>query len=50
VQEKYKKGLSSLLDSSDAALKYAISLFNRKQAIYDYIVAKFNFDKATGGM
>jgi hypothetical protein len=34
---------------NDANLKYEISAFNRKQAIYDYILAKASFDKATGG-
>jgi outer membrane protein TolC len=50
VQEKYKAGQSSALDLSDAGLKYAVSLFNQKQAVYDYIIAKAKFDKATGGI
>lgn len=49
AEEKCSQGLISLLDRSDAQLKYAISVFNQQQAIYDYLIAKFNFDKATGG-
>jgi outer membrane protein len=49
VREKYSRGVISLLDMNDANLKYEISAFNRKQAIYDYILAKASFDKATGG-
>jgi hypothetical protein len=37
------------LDKNDAQLKYEISVFNQQQAVYDYIIAKFNFDLATGG-
>ncbi len=49
AREKYSRGIISLLDMNDANLKYEISAFNRKQAIYDYILAKASFDKATGG-
>ncbi len=49
AQEKYAQGLVSLLDNDDAQLKYMISVFNQQQALYDYIIAKFNFDMATGG-
>jgi outer membrane protein TolC len=49
AEEKYKTGIASSLDSSDVSLSYAISLFNQKEAIYDYIIAKAKFDKATGG-
>jgi outer membrane protein len=49
AKDRYAQGLVSLLDNHDAKLKYAVSVFNQNQAIYDYIVAKFNFDKATGG-
>lgn len=49
VSDKYKQGIASSLDLDDASLKYGISLFNREQAIYDYTVAKANFEKATGG-
>jgi outer membrane protein TolC len=48
-QEKYRQGIASFLDLDDANLRYNISQFNRRQAIYDYIVAKANFEKATGG-
>ncbi|MBP7088606.1 MAG: TolC family protein [Candidatus Omnitrophica bacterium] len=49
-KEKYRFGILSYLDLNDAILAYQVSLFNQKQAIYDYIVAKSNFNKATGGM
>lgn len=50
VKEKYKEGQMSFLDVSDADLKYALSQFNHRQALYDYIIAKNSFEKATGGM
>lgn len=50
LTDKYKQGIASLLDINDANLKYEVSIFNKKQAIYDYIIAKSSFDKATGGM
>lgn len=49
AEEKFTQGLVSSLDRNDAQLKYAISVFNQQQAVYDYTIAKFNFDKATGG-
>lgn len=49
AEEKFTQGLISSLDKQDAKLKYAVSLFNQRQALYDYVIAKFNFDKATGG-
>jgi outer membrane protein TolC len=49
AEERYTAGQVSLLDKNDAQLKYEISVFNQQQAVYDYIIAKFNFDKATGG-
>ena len=49
VEEKYTQGQVSSLDKNDAQLKYAVSVFNQQQAVYDYIIAKFSFDKATGG-
>jgi len=49
AKERYAQGLASSLDKNDAQLKYAISIFNQQQASYDYTIAKFNFDKATGG-
>jgi outer membrane protein TolC len=50
TQDKYKAGMVSSLDLNDASLSYEVSLFNQKQAIYDYIIAKSSFDKATGGL
>jgi outer membrane protein len=50
TEDKYKAGIASVLDVHDASLSYEISLFNQKQALYDYVVAKSNFDKATGAM
>ncbi|MCM8787968.1 MAG: TolC family protein [Candidatus Omnitrophica bacterium] len=49
IRQKYKVGIASLLDLEDAYLSYKVSLFKRKQAIYDYIIQKAKFDKATGG-
>jgi outer membrane protein TolC len=49
VNEKYKQGIVSLLDLEDASLKQDISLFNKKQAIFDYVIAKSSFDRAMGG-
>jgi len=50
VEAKSKKGITSSLDLDDAGLKYYVSIFNAKQSIYDYFVAKVSFDKATGGI
>jgi outer membrane protein TolC len=50
IKQKHGSGIASSLDLADASLGYNISLFNQKQSIYDYIIAKFNFDKATGGL
>ncbi|MDD5005603.1 MAG: TolC family protein [Candidatus Omnitrophica bacterium] len=50
VSEKYKSGLSSFIDVDDASLKYDVAMFNKKQAIYDHIIAKIDFEKATGGL
>jgi len=49
AEEKFAQGLISSLDRNDAQLKYAVAVFNQQQAVYDYIIAKFNFDKSTGG-
>lgn len=49
-KDKYKAGIASFLDLDDVALSYDISLFNQKEAIYDYTLAKAKFDKATGGI
>jgi outer membrane protein TolC len=50
AKQRYEEGIVSLLDMSDAALKYGVSEFNKKQAIYDCIISRSNLDKATGGM
>ncbi len=49
AEQKYAQGQVSLLDKNDAELKYKISVFNQQQAVYDYTLAKFNFDQLTGG-
>jgi len=49
LKEKFRHGIVSFLDMDDAILKYSISKFNKTQAIYDYVTAKSNFDKAMGG-
>lgn len=50
VGQKYRQGIASTLDLQDGELKYRIALFNRHQALYDYIIARVSFDKATGGI
>lgn len=50
AKQKYSRGIVSLLDLDDASLSYEVSLFNRKQAVCDYIISKASFDKATGGI
>lgn len=49
AREKFKQGIVSSLDLDDAILKQSISRFNRDSAVYDYIIAKSNLDKAMGG-
>ncbi|MDD5449500.1 MAG: TolC family protein [Candidatus Omnitrophica bacterium] len=49
VEEKYRQGAASSLDLDDALIAYKISLFNQKQAIYNYLTAKARFEKAVGG-
>ncbi|MBU1727228.1 MAG: TolC family protein [Candidatus Omnitrophica bacterium] len=49
VKKQKTSGITSSLDLDDAELKYRISSFNKKQAAFDYIVAKATFDKAMGG-
>ncbi len=49
IQARYQQGMVSRLDQDDAALKYSVALFNRKQAAYDYLVARSGFQRATGG-
>ena len=48
-QEKFKAGIASSLDLDDITLGFDVAGFNQKQAIYDYISAKNNFERATGG-
>ena len=50
VSAKYKQGEVSLLDKSNAEIKYEVSRFNKNQAAYDYTIAKASFDKAMGGV
>jgi len=50
IKDKYTQGISSSLELSDARIKYEVSAFNQKQAIYDYIIANESFAKATGGI
>jgi len=50
IQDKHKAGIASSLDLNDTSLGYQVSLFNQKQAIYDYLIAQASFDKATGGI
>lgn len=50
TKQKYNQGIASLLDLDDARLSFEVSLFNQKQAAYDYIIAGANFDKAAGGI
>ena len=50
TQDKHKAGIASSLDLEDVLLGYDISLFNQKEAVYDYVLAKARFDKATGGL
>jgi outer membrane protein len=48
-REKFKQGVVSSLDLDGAELKDSISRFNIASAVYDYIIAKSNLDKAMGG-
>ncbi len=50
IQEKYQKGIASRLDLEDAVLSRDVSVFNKNQSVYNYLVSKTDFDKATGGM
>lgn len=49
VKQQYEQGIASNLDVNDATVKYDISVFNKYQTIYEYVIAKASFDKATGG-
>jgi outer membrane protein TolC len=48
LKKMFKEGIASVLDMDDAILKYSISRFNKMQSVYDYVIAKSNFDKAMG--
>jgi outer membrane protein len=50
VKEKYNKGIVSSLDLNDATIGFRVAEFNKAETIYNYILAKARFDKATGGM
>ncbi len=50
AQEKYRRGIASLLDMQDAALKYETAYFKKEQAVYAYMIAGMDFDKAIGGV
>jgi outer membrane protein len=50
IKQRHREGIASFLDLNDANLSYDISLFNKNEAIYDYIVARLSFEKATGGL
>ncbi|MBI5873324.1 MAG: TolC family protein [Candidatus Omnitrophica bacterium] len=47
-QEKYFQGQASSLDLDDAILSYDVSIFSRMQAVYDYVISRYQFDKARG--
>ena len=46
--DKYKNGIASELDLEDAKLSFEISQFNRKEAIYDYLMARAKLERAIG--
>ncbi|MFA4991980.1 MAG: TolC family protein [Candidatus Omnitrophota bacterium] len=48
LKKKFKDGIVSSLDVQDGILKYSISRFNNTQAVYDYLMAKNDLDKAMG--
>ena len=50
AKDKYKVGMLSSLDLDDISLGYRVSIFNYKQALYDYTIASESFVKATGGI
>lgn len=50
LTDKYNSGISSSLDMEDGYLAYKVSVFNKSEAIYDYIIAKIDMDSATGGL
>jgi outer membrane protein TolC len=50
VKEKYDKGIASSLDLNDATIGFRVAEFNKAETIYNYILAKARFNKATGGI
>lgn len=50
VEKKYQDGIASSLDLADAHLSYSVSSFNQKQAVYDYLAARADFEKASGAI
>lgn len=49
AHQRQREGLVSSLGLADARLGYEVAQFKRTQSVYDYLVAKAQFDKATGG-
>ena len=49
VKQKSQEGIASSLDLDDAQVRHAIALYNQKQAAFDYLSAKAEFDQVTGG-
>jgi len=45
---QYTEGLASQLELTDAEVALRQSEFNYAQAVYDYLVARAQFDEATG--
>ena len=45
---QYAEGISSQLELTDAEVALRQSEFNYAQAVYDYLVARAQFDEATG--
>ncbi|MDD5775820.1 MAG: TolC family protein [Candidatus Omnitrophica bacterium] len=50
IKDKYAAGQASGLELHDAQLSYDVSLFNKIQADYDYMIARAVFNKAQGGV
>ncbi|MCM8779433.1 MAG: TolC family protein [Candidatus Omnitrophica bacterium] len=50
VTERYNSGIASGLDLDDARLKLEIAEFNRKEVVYDYLIARAKLEKAIGEM
>ncbi|MCM8766242.1 MAG: TolC family protein [Candidatus Omnitrophica bacterium] len=48
IRDKYRVGIASDLDLEDAELRFEIANFNRKEGVYDYLIAKAKLEKAMG--